>query len=154
VVVHAWTDLAEAERLSAPAATDRGAGPGVGPEAGPDGRGAALATAWALFRGRFAADEPYAASLDEPRRTAERLQLDVAEAVVVAGMEGSGAAGATGGRATSERLPLTLELLVAAAAHVLAVEPWRTDVVRDVAAACRAAGDEVQARRAERLALG
>ena len=114
LVVHARTDLAEAERRHA--------------------RAAAPAT-WALFRGRFAADEAYTASLDEARRAAERLQLDVAESLVAAG--------------TAAAPP---EVLVAAAAHVLTTEPWRTEVARQVAAACRTAGDEVQARRAERLA--
>ena len=92
------------------------------------------AGAWALFRGTFAADEAYAPSLEVARRAAERLQLDVAESLVEGGAPP--------------------ELLVAAAAHVVGVEPWRTDLARRVAEACRAAGDEAQARRAERLTDG
>jgi hypothetical protein len=143
VTLQARTDVVEAERLLGQAT----AGAEQLADAG------ALVAAWSLFRGRFAADEAYTASLDEARRAAERLHLDVAEAVVVAGTEGGGVAGAAGdGGAPSVGSSVTPELLVAAAAHVLSVEPWRTDVVRDVAAACRAASDEVQARRAERLA--
>jgi DNA-binding SARP family transcriptional activator len=119
LLLDARTDLAAAERL----------------QAGGDARD--RAAAWALFRDDLVADDPYAGSLDDARRTAEQLRADVAEAVVRS-MTAPGATADPG-------------VLVAAAAHLVGREPWREDLAGPVAAACRRAGDEVAAARAERL---
>jgi hypothetical protein len=141
----ARTDLAAAERHRAA------------------GDAAALGAAWALFRGDLAADDPYADSLTGARRAADRLRLDVAQALVAstpatatttgtapAPGTATATAGATGtsGAAAPAFDP---EVLVGAAGFLLEREPWRADVAGQVVAACRAAGDEVAAARAERL---
>jgi DNA-binding SARP family transcriptional activator len=118
----ARTDLSSAERERQQAAA---------------GEPGALAAAWALFRGELVADDPYADSLADARRSAEQLRVELAEALVAAGT-GDPAGGST-------------ETLVDAAAFLREREPWRTDLAGPVAAACRAAGDELAATRAERL---
>jgi hypothetical protein len=103
---------------------------------------AALTAAWTRFRGELVADDPYADSLAEARRAAEQLQADVAQALVTATTTGTPSATS----ATTDP-----EALVDAAAFLLRREPWRDDVVGPVVAACRAAGQEAIAARAERL---
>ncbi|HEY3144191.1 MAG TPA: hypothetical protein VGJ86_23880 [Acidimicrobiales bacterium] len=99
---------------------------------------AGLVAAWRLFRGPPVADEPYTASLEEFRRRAERLQLDVAHALVSATSSEPGSEPGS-------------DVVVAAAEHVLAAEPWRTELAQEVARACRARGDDMAAARIERL---
>jgi DNA-binding SARP family transcriptional activator len=111
----ARTDLAAAEQYRA------------------SGDPSALTAAWDLFRGDLAADDPYADSLAEARSSADRLRVEIAQALV---------------GTPQDVAPATL---VAAAELLVEREPWRTDVVGPVAAVCRAAGDELSAARVERL---
>jgi DNA-binding SARP family transcriptional activator len=109
---------------------------------------AALAAAWRRFRGELAADDPYAESLAEARRSAGRLQADVAQGLVA----GASTTASTAATTTASTIAsVDPEALVDAAAFLLRREPWRDDVAEPVVAACRAAGHEAVAARAERL---
>jgi DNA-binding SARP family transcriptional activator len=118
LVLDATTDLARAEQ---------------------SGRGVeALVAAWRMFRGDLAADDPYAESLDEARRHADRLRSDVASALA------SAATATTTGA-------IDPDVMVDVARFLLQQGPWHADAVRRLADAREAAGDSTTAARIERL---
>ncbi len=100
-----------------------------------------LVVAWRRFRGPAVADEPYTASLDDLRSGVERLQLDVADAMLAA----------VAGLAPSDLTVDVLDAVVGGVEHVIAAEPWRSEVATQVAASCRAAGHDTAAARIERV---